>query len=105
MEISRVVAKGIQLQFKRSLLLDVTFDEKEREFLLEFPELNIFLSACTPEELYKAFCEEMVWLWEEYGRCDDKDLSEDGIRVKEEILDLVESENPFSPQITQIGAD
>ena len=92
MEVSTVERKETFLRFKRPLYLDIAFDEKEREFVVEFPELNIFLSACTPEELYRAFCDDIVWLWEEYGKCDDKNLSEDGIRLKNEILDLVESD-------------
>jgi len=92
LEVSSVVGKGRHLLFKRPLPLDVTFDVDEKESVLEFPDLNIFLSAYTPEELYRAFCEDMVWLWEEYGRCDDQDLSEDGIRLKKNISDLLESD-------------
>jgi len=92
MEVSTVEGKETFLRFKRSLYLDVAFDEKEREFVVEFPELNIFLSAYTPEELYRAFCDDIVWLWEEYGKCDDIKLTEDGKRLRRRVLDLVESD-------------
>lgn len=92
MEVSTVEGKETLLRFKRPLSLEVTFDVNEKEFVLELPKLNVFLSEKTPEELYKAFCEDMVWLWDEYGKCGDRDLSEDGKRLKHEILDLVETE-------------
>lgn len=87
-----MVEKGRHFSFKRPLSLDVTFDVDEKEFVLEFPDLNIFLSAYTPEELYKAFCEDILWLWEEYGACEERDLSEDGRRLRRRVLELVEAE-------------
>jgi hypothetical protein len=91
LEVSRVVGKGNQLHFRRPLSLDVAFAEQEKEFVLEFPELNIFLSAYRPEELYKGFCEDILWLWEEYVECEERNLSEDARRLRRRVLDLLEA--------------
>jgi GxxExxY protein len=93
MEFPGTIGVTRKLQFKRPLCLEVTFDERERKFVLELPELSIFLSAYTPEELYRAFCEDITWLWEEYGECEERDLSEDGLRLRRSILQLVETED------------
>ncbi|MDZ7696569.1 MAG: GxxExxY protein [Deltaproteobacteria bacterium] len=92
MELSTVEGKETLLRFKRPLSLEVTFDVNEKQFVLELPKLNVLLSEKTPKELYKAFCEDILWLWDEYGKCGDRDLSEDGKRLKHGILDLVETE-------------
>ncbi|MBC8417083.1 MAG: hypothetical protein H8E10_00635, partial [Desulfobacterales bacterium] len=90
LELSKAIGGTGKLQFKRPFCLEVTFDENEKEFALEFSELNIFISAYTPEELYKAFCEDITWLWQEYVKCDERELSPDGMRLRRELQNLLD---------------
>ena len=90
LELSKAIGGTGRLQFKRPVCFEVAFDESEKEFTLECPELNIFLGACTPEDLYKAFCEDINWLWQEYVNCEQSELGEDGMRLRRELQNLLE---------------
>jgi len=91
--VTQVVCGAQRLQFKKPLKLEIDFDEKEEEFKLELPDLNIFIGAKTREELSHAFCEDMIWLWEEYGKCAESELSEDALRLRNTLRTLLKEES------------
>ena len=70
----------------------IDFDQEAQEFVLEWPELNIFLGAETREELWDDFVQDFFWLWEEYGKSEAQDLSQDAIELKQCLQNLVQEE-------------
>ena len=76
----------------------IDFDQEAQEFVLEWPELNIFLGAETREELWDDLVQDFFWLWEEYGKSEAQDLSQDAIELKQRLQDLVQEEGEVSQQ-------
>ncbi len=92
LEFSMVPANGRWLVLKRELEVMIEFDQENQEFLLEYPELNIVLGAKTREELWDEFCRDFFWLWAEYGKSNEQDLTGDALKLKKHLEDLVEEE-------------
>lgn len=92
LEVASFDLAGRCLVLKQEIELPIDFDLKAQEFVLEWPELNIFLGAKTREELWDDFVQDFFWLWEEYGKSDVQSLSQDALRLKQRLQELVQEE-------------
>jgi len=92
LEIARLDLEGRCLVLKQEIEIAIDFDQEAQEFVLEWPELNIFLGAETREELWDDLVQDFFWLWEEYGKSEAQDLSQDAIELKQRLQDLVQEE-------------
>ena len=92
LEFSTVSAEGRSLVLSHEMEFLVDFDQESQEFLLEFSELNIFLGAETRDQLWEEFCSDFLWLWDEYGKSSDQNLTGDALMLKKRIKEMVQEE-------------
>ncbi|MEN3004725.1 hypothetical protein [Dehalobacterium formicoaceticum] len=82
-----IKGSGLKLILSKRIELKTIFDNGE--YVLENPELNIFLSAATLEEIKEEFESDFIFLWKEYAESDDKDMTLDAIDLKHLLTSLV----------------
>lgn len=97
LDLSPLVISNIQtdksvLRLKEELSVPVDFDPENQEYVLDYTELNISLGAQSREELLTEFCVDFYWLWLEYGKGDEDQMSEDAKQLKRRVLSMVHEE-------------
>jgi len=65
---------------------------KSQEIVIELPQFGIIATAKTREEAIEALQEDIIWLWLEYTRTPDEQLSRDARELKRELLALFREE-------------
>lgn len=64
-------------------------EERHQIFEIDIPELGIFVSASTREELMDELLDHLEFAWVEYAEADDRELSQDALDLKRALLELV----------------
>lgn len=86
-------ARGITIYFSKPLEFEFSFDELEQEACLKNEELNIYAIGVTREEAIKELEEDIVWLWEEYVKAPDSELTGDAREFKSKLSQLFKEVN------------
>lgn len=89
---SNITCDDIKLELKHPIAV-VIEERGEGLFVASFDALGISSFGSTPEETKDAFEQEFIVLWKEIAEEDDKNLSKDAINLKQEIINLVKSQN------------
>ncbi|WP_240374127.1 hypothetical protein [Bacillus piscicola] len=79
-------------RFRMNEDVRVSIDFEDNHWHLTFEPLNIFLTDTTIKNLYKAFKEEIAFLWDEYAMEDDRYLTADAQELKEKLLGMMGEE-------------
>lgn len=83
-------SNNVALKFKSPLHLEPKLDETEQLYCVTFPELNIDVYEYTREDLENALSEQIVFLWNEYAKEADDNLTEKAISLKNKLLNFIE---------------
>ena len=86
-DFEEISSDGITLHLKEKLTIPVNYEEGW--FSIDFPEVNIFIADESKDELREHFCEDFVFVWNEYAMEDDENLTSDGIAIKRWMLSAV----------------
>ncbi len=89
---SIISSSGVTLKLAQPFIVELHFDVKEQEIILEHPELHIIATGLTMEDAINSFEEDFVWLWKEYAMADDSELSTDAVQLKNTLLALAKVE-------------
>ena len=87
LDFTDISSDGITLHLKEKLTIPV--NNEDGWFSLDFPEANIFIADESTDELREHFCEDFVFVWNEYAMEDDENLTPDGIAIKRWMLSAV----------------
>lgn len=87
LDFTEISADGKTLRLKEMLKIPV--NNEDGWFSLDFPEANIFIADESTDELREHFCEDFVFVWNEYAMEDDDNLTPDGIAIKRWMLSAV----------------
>ena len=83
-------SNDVDLKFKNLLYLEPKLDETKQLYCVTFPELNINVNEYTREDLENALSEQIVFLWNEYVKEVDDNLTEKAISLKNQLLNFIE---------------
>lgn len=94
LDLSPLIISDIQsvknlLRLKEELIIPVDFDLENQEYVLDYPELNISLGTQSREELLAEFCADFLWVWLEYGKGNEDQMSEDAKQLKRRVVSMV----------------
>jgi len=73
--------------FSHEIACDVR--KEDSIVIIEYEPLNIRAYSFSREEAIKDFCEEFSFIWDNYAKEDDKNLTPDAISLKKALLSLV----------------
>ena len=79
-----------RLNLRNRLVLTPTMDDTEQLYTISYPELGIEMFAYTRQELTDDVKSEIVYLWDEYARADNTELTADAIILKNNLLAAIE---------------
>lgn len=83
---------GEVYKFKSPLALESQFDESQQLFVVKNEELTIYAYSQTIEQLENELAEQIHFLWIEYAKEDDKNLTPDAINLKTKLLKYIKKE-------------
>ena len=78
-----------KLHFKKSIVLTPTLDDTKQLYTINYPEIGLNAFAYTRQEIMDDIKSDIIYLWEEYVKSDDK-LSEDAEILKNNLKDIIE---------------
>ena len=87
-EFKKIEYKGNILILKEPLFVDV---KKEADYyVLQYPELNIYLVGKDIESVCLGFQEDFIFLCEDYAQASDDELTPKAQELKQRLLSIVE---------------
>jgi hypothetical protein len=81
---------GKTLKFRNQLLLTPTLDESEQLYTINYPDLVLELFAYTRKELIDDIKADIAFLWEEYAKANDGELTADAQDLKRRLTKTIE---------------
>lgn len=75
--------------FKEPIQFKPCLDDSKQLYLLKYPKLGIDIAACTRTELKTEIEEQIVFLWEEYAKEDDENLTYPALKLKHSIKSIL----------------
>ena len=82
--VKHLVVNGETTRFAKPIAAEVTF--KAGEYFCQNENLGITTTSSTLEQCIEEFKEEILFVWNEYGKEDDSLLTADAKVLKEKIL-------------------
>jgi hypothetical protein len=79
-----------KLHFRNQLVLVPVMDDTEQLYTVSYPELGLETFAYTRHELTDDIKTELVYLWDEYAKVADNELTTDAIALKNSLLAAIE---------------
>ena len=90
LKLSSIFSGTEELQFSQPLI--VSIDYKEDMWIMENRELGAVAINTMYDECLDSFHKEILFIWKEYNRSSDNELSLDAINLKNKILEYLEPE-------------
>ena len=90
LELLRIFHGNEELQFSQPLI--VSIDYNDDMWIMENTELGAIAANSVYEECLNSFQQEILFVWKEYGRSGDNELTADAIDLKHKILEYMEPE-------------
>lgn len=82
-----------EFSFENPLVLNPHLDDSEQLYILVYPEIGLDIAVFTREELEDEIETHIEFLWDEYAREDDKNLTDSAIKLKRNILSILSVKN------------
>lgn len=86
----KIVSDKVTLIFKDIIELYPSFNESSCEYEIEIPEINLFVSGITREEMVATLKEDLIWLWQEYVIDTHDPFSDDAKQLRNKLKQLIE---------------
>lgn len=80
----------IKLHFKNRVVLTPVLDDTEQLYVINYSELGLDAFAYTRQEITDDIKDDIIYLWEEYAKAEDNELSNDAKELKNKLLDSIE---------------
>jgi hypothetical protein len=75
-----------KLRFKNRLVLTPELDDSEQLYTISYPDFNLESFAYTRQEITDEIKSDIVFLWNEYAKAEDSELTEDALELKKRLL-------------------
>jgi len=86
--VSRIEKEGMTLIFKEPYTLSVEYDNEYNRIVHRNEKLNLVISGETLDEVVDKFFDSFCFIWDEYAKEIDNNLTAQAIEMKEYLLTL-----------------